>query len=140
PASALQRAHYDFGFWQFSMRNYAKYSAPILPIDDGQVDEWKILAKLALIAQGMGAGADPAIVDDLMIETLARQASGFDISQLAPRVGPERILDFMLRTGPYELTLDELMTHEHGLDLGALERRLPEALRTPSGNVELALQ
>jgi anaerobic selenocysteine-containing dehydrogenase len=44
----------------------------------------------------------------------------------------------MLRTGPYGLTLDELMTHEHGLDLGALEPRLPAALRTPSGNVDLA--
>ncbi|HMC72058.1 MAG TPA: molybdopterin dinucleotide binding domain-containing protein, partial [Mycobacteriales bacterium] len=65
---------------------------------------------------------------------------GFDVSLLAPRVGPERILDFMLRTGPYELTLDELMTHENGLDLGALEPRLPDALRTPSGNVELAPQ
>ena len=138
--SALQRAHYDFGFWQFSMRNYAKYSAPVLPMDHGLLDEWKILAKLALIASGMGADADPAVADDLMIETLARQAGGYDVSALAPRVGPERILDFMLRTGPYELTLDELMSNEHGLDLGPLEPRLPDALRTPSGNVELAPQ
>jgi len=140
PPTALQRSHYDVAFWSFSMRNYAKYSAPILPMDDGQLEEWKILAKLALIAQGMGADADPAVVDDLMVDTMARQAGGFDVSSLAPRVGPERILDFMLRTGPYALTLDELMTHEHGLDLGALEPRLPDALRTPSGNVELAPQ
>ena len=65
---------------------------------------------LALIAQGLGAGADPAIVDDLMIRTLAEQA-GRDpdevVAQLAPRVGPDRIIDFMLRTGPYELTLEQ---------------------------------
>jgi anaerobic selenocysteine-containing dehydrogenase len=140
PPSALQRSHYDFGFWSFSLRNYAKYSAPVLPLDDGQIEEWQILAKLALIAQGMGADADPAIADDLMIDTLAKQAGGFDVGQLAPRAGPERLLDFMLRTGPHGLTLDELMAHEHGLDLGPLEPRLPDALRTPSGNVELAPQ
>ncbi|MBV9041693.1 MAG: molybdopterin-dependent oxidoreductase, partial [Acidimicrobiia bacterium] len=139
PPSALQRSHYDVGFWSFSMRNYAKYSAPVLPLDGGQVDEWKILAKLALIAQGMGADADVSVADDLVIDTLARSA-GFDVSLLAPRVGPERILDLMLRTGPYQLTLDEVMAHEHGLDLGPLEPRLPDALRTASGNVELAPQ
>ncbi|MCU1449262.1 MAG: anaerobic dehydrogenase, typically selenocysteine-containing, partial [Acidimicrobiales bacterium] len=138
PPSALQRGHYDIAFWSFSMRNYAKYSAPVLPLEDGQLEEWKILAKLALIVQGMGAEADPSVADDLMIQTLAQQAGGFDVSLLEPRVGPERLLDLMLRTGPYELTLDELASHQHGLDLGALEPRLPDALRTPSGNVELA--
>jgi anaerobic selenocysteine-containing dehydrogenase len=138
PPSPMQRSHYDIGFWSFSMRNYAKYSAAILPLEDGQLEEWKILAKLALIAQGMGAGADASVADDLMVQTLARQAGGFDVSLLEPRVGPERLLDLMLRTGPYELTLDELIQHTHGLDLGALEPRLPDALRTPSGNVELA--
>jgi anaerobic selenocysteine-containing dehydrogenase len=138
PPSALQRGHYDIAFWSFSMRNYAKYSAPVLSLEDGQLEEWKILAKLALIVQGMGADADPSIADDLMVQTLARQAGGFDITLLEPRVGPERLLDLMLRTGPYGLTLDELTSHEHGLDLGALEPRLPDALRTPSGNVELA--
>jgi anaerobic selenocysteine-containing dehydrogenase len=138
PPSPLQRSHYDLGFWLFSLRNYANYSPAVLPLDDVQLDEWRILAKLALIAQGMGAEADPSIVDDLMINTLAEHAGGFDVSQLAPRVGPERILDFMLRTGPYELTLDDLLENPHGVDLGALEPRLPEVLRTPSGMVELA--
>jgi anaerobic selenocysteine-containing dehydrogenase len=141
PPSALQRSHYDLAFWQFSLRNYANYSAPVLPLGDGDMEEWKILAKLALIAQGMGAEADPAVADDLVIRTMAQQA-GRDpdevVAELAPRVGPERMLDFMLRTGPYELTLDELVEHPHGVDLGALEPRLPDMLRTPSGMVELA--
>jgi anaerobic selenocysteine-containing dehydrogenase len=54
------------------------------------------------------------------------------------RIGPERMLDFMLRAGPYPLTLDTLLEHPHGVDLGPLEPRLPEVLRTPSGMVELA--
>ena len=52
----------------------------------------------------------------------------------------------MIRVGPYGdafgedpegLTLDVLEQHPHGIDLGPLESRLPDVLRTPSGKVEL---
>ena len=139
--SPLTRSHYDLPFYQFSLRNIANYSPPVLPPEDGAMAEWQVLCRLALIAQGMGADADPALVDDLAIRTMIEQA-GLDVdstlADLAPRVGPDRILDFMLRTGPYKLTLDELAAHPHGLDLGPLEPRLPDVLRTPSGMVELA--
>jgi anaerobic selenocysteine-containing dehydrogenase len=75
------------------------------------------------------------------------------LAALAPRVGPERILDLLLRTGPYgdgfgsrtdevapgvpPLTLDVLLANPHGVDLGALQPRLPDVLRTPSGMIEL---
>jgi anaerobic selenocysteine-containing dehydrogenase len=100
--------------------------------------------------QGMGADADPAIVDDLAIRALIDSAVADEtgpmhgravddvLAELAPRTGPERILDFMLRVGPYDLTLDDLLANPHGVDLGALEPRLPDVLRTPSGMVELA--
>jgi anaerobic selenocysteine-containing dehydrogenase len=61
--------------------------------------------------------------------------------------GPERMLDFLVRTGPYGdgygavpdgLTLERLEQSPHGIDLGPLRPRLPEALCTPSGLVELA--
>ncbi len=105
------------------------------------MDEWKSIAKLALIAQGMGADADPAALDDVVIRGMAERAGlGPDetIAELGPRVGPERMLDLMLRTGPYKLTLDELLDHPHGIDLGALEPRVPEVLRTASGMIEMA--
>jgi anaerobic selenocysteine-containing dehydrogenase len=124
-------------FYQFSLRNVANYSPPILPPAEGSMEEWKVLAKLALIAQGMGADADPAIVDDMAIKAVADR-DGFDLASLGDRVGPERMLDYFLRTGPYELTLDELIANPHGVDLGALEPRLPEMLRTPTGKVDLA--
>ena len=139
--SPLEKSHYDVAFYQFSLRNIANYSPPVLPLADGAMEEWKVLCKLALIAQGMGADADPAIVDDLAIRTMCEQA-GLDVEatleSLAPRVGPDRMLDLMLRTGPYKLTLDEVAAHPHGLDLGPLEPRLPDMLRTPSGMIELA--
>jgi anaerobic selenocysteine-containing dehydrogenase len=66
---------------------------------------------------------------------------------LAPRTGPERILDLQLRTGPYGegfgrdpegLSLDKLLANPHGIDFGALKPRLPDVLRTPDGMVALA--
>jgi len=150
PPGPLARGHYDLAFYLFAMRNVANYSAPVFPLEPGQVDEWQILSKLALIAQGLGADADPALVDDTAIRAVVERAvvdphsplhgRGTDdvLAELAPRTGPERILDFMLRAGPYQLRLGTLLENPHGVDLGPLEPRLPELLRTPSGMIELA--
>jgi anaerobic selenocysteine-containing dehydrogenase len=64
----------------------------------------------------------------------------------APR-GPERLLDFQIRTGPFGdrygerpdgLTLDAFRAAPHGIDRGPLVPRLDEILATPSGKIELA--
>jgi anaerobic selenocysteine-containing dehydrogenase len=77
---------------------------------------------------------------------VAGRDAGELMEALEPRRGPERIIDLMLRVGPYGdgfgtdpegLTLDVLERNPHGIDLGPLEPRLPEMLRTPSGKVEL---
>jgi anaerobic selenocysteine-containing dehydrogenase len=154
----LAKAHYDVALLQLAIRNVANYSPPVVTPPD-QPDEWEILSKLALIFQGMGAEADASTVDDLAIRGLIDSAVGDETSPiyerdpeeilaaLGSRRGPERLLDFMLRTGPYGdgfgadaegLSLDMLLTNPHGIDLGALEPRLPDALRTASGMVELA--
>lgn len=165
PPSALQKGHYDLALLQVALRDVANYSPPVLALADGQPEEWEILARLALIAQGMGADADPAVVDDLVARALVASAvkdehgpvHGRDpedlLAALAQRRGPERLLDLMLRTGPYgdgfgartdevapgvvPLSLDVLLANPHGVDLGPLQPRLPDVLRTPSGLVEL---
>ncbi|MFL5836233.1 MAG: molybdopterin dinucleotide binding domain-containing protein, partial [Solirubrobacteraceae bacterium] len=69
------------------------------------------------------------------------------LAELEPLRGPERLLELLLRCGPYGdgfgarpdgLTLARLQDAPHGIDLGALEPRLPELLRTASGRIELA--
>ncbi|HEV3225855.1 MAG TPA: molybdopterin oxidoreductase family protein [Acidimicrobiales bacterium] len=146
----LSKSHYDLALLQLAIRNVANYSPPVIPLTDGQPDEWEVLARLALVLQGMGPDADPAAIDDLAIRSLVEHAVADPTSpvhdrpvadvldELAPRTGPERILDLMLRTGPYDLTLDDLLANPHGIDLGPLEPRLPDVLRTPSGLIELA--
>jgi anaerobic selenocysteine-containing dehydrogenase len=157
--SALQKPHYDLALLQLALRNVANYSPAVLPLDEGQPDEWHVLARLALVLQGFGADADPALVDDLVLRALVEGAVADETSPVAgreveeiigllgERTGPPRIIDFMLRTGPYGdgfganpggLNLDVLLDRPHGVDLGPLEPRLPDVLRTPSGMVELA--
>ena len=158
--SQLQRSHYDLLLLQFGVRNVANYSEPVLPLD-GQPDEWEVISKLTLVAQGMGVDADPALADHRAIDAMVRSAVRSEHSRLrgrdaeeilaelnsSGRVGPERMLDFMLRSGPFGdgfgaepegTSLDDLLRRPHGRDFGALEPRLPDILRTPSGKVELA--
>ncbi|MFM8846943.1 MAG: molybdopterin-dependent oxidoreductase [Actinomycetota bacterium] len=163
PPSQLQRDHYDVFLLQYAVRNVANYSEAVLPLGDGQPDEWQILAKLGLIALGMGPDADPAIADDQGIDSLIRSAvndptspvSGRDANEIraaldaSDRRGPARMLDLMLQTGPYGAafgtnpggaSLDLLLANPHGVDYGALGERLPDALRTRTGKVELAAE
>jgi anaerobic selenocysteine-containing dehydrogenase len=159
PPSQLQRDHYDLLLLQFAVRNVANYSEAVLPIDDGAPDEWEILAQLGLIAAGLGPDADPRAADDVAIAGLVRHGindpsspiHGRDEAEILAALGDEpgtaRMLDFMLQTGPYGAafgtnptgaSLALLQAHPHGVDFGALQPRLPEILRTPSGTIELA--
>ena len=116
--------------------------------------------RLEALQGSVGAGADPRLLDDLAVTTLIQREVGAAGSRvegrepaelletLKPRYGPERMLDFLLRSGPYGdgfdgqdgLSLATLEAHPHGVDLGPLQPRIPEVLRTPSGKIELAPQ
>jgi anaerobic selenocysteine-containing dehydrogenase len=85
----------------------------------------------------MGPSADLAALDAMVAAEAARRA-GVDVSLAAGRTGPERIIDLLLRGGPFDLTLADLEAAPHGVDLGPLSPRLPDVLSTPSGLVELA--
>jgi anaerobic selenocysteine-containing dehydrogenase len=141
--SPLHRSHYDLALYLFATRNVAHYSPPALAPDPRVPDEWVTLLRLTGVAAGLGPEADvPALDEAAARETVRRAAPDRDadevLAELQPRAGPERLLDLLLRTGPYELTLSALEAAPHGIDLGPLKPRLPEALRTASGQIELA--
>jgi anaerobic selenocysteine-containing dehydrogenase len=162
--SPLARSHYDLALYQFAVRNVANYSSPLLEPEPGMLAEHETLLRLTAIAAGQGPDADIEAFDTLIATELVRRETampqspvhGRDPAELLaqlvdadgqPRHGPERLLDLMLRCGPYGdgfgtdpagLTLELLERSPHGVDLGPLEARLPDVLRTPSGMIELA--
>jgi len=157
--SPLENSHYDVAFTQLAIRNYARYSKPVFAAPSGHPADWEAVLRLTAIVAGQGPSADPAMLDDMVATQQVESACGAGdspiqgrdpaeiLAALAPRRGPERLLDLMLRTGPYGdafgatpggLTLAVLEANPHGVDLGPLAPRLPEVLRTPSGKVELA--
>jgi anaerobic selenocysteine-containing dehydrogenase len=149
--SPLEDSHYDVAFSQLSYRNHARYSHPIFPRAVDHPEEWQVLLRLIGIIQGKGAAADINQIDDeLLMDDLRRTAGPF-ADQIfkagSQRRGVERLLDLGLRAGPYGdqfgmkpngLNLDKVQVASGGIDLGALEPRVPEILRTPSGKIELA--
>lgn len=157
PPSQLERSHYDVVFTGFSVRNTANYSPAVFERAEDQPDEWEILLRIGAIVGGIGM--EPSAIDDAVVRGAVESMCGDAespihgrnpdeiVAALEPRRGPERMLDLLLRTGPYGdgfgalpggLTLAELEAAPHGVDLGPLQPRMPGMLRTQSGTIELA--
>ena len=114
PCGPLEKDHYPLFLAPIAVRNFAKYSPPVFDRTPGTKSDWEIVAELArAIAAATG-------------ETLPNI------------VTPRETLDRMLKNSPRGLSLAEIEAHPHGLDLGALEPRLPERLRTPGKRIACA--
>jgi anaerobic selenocysteine-containing dehydrogenase len=114
PPPQSQQAHYELAFSHFAVRNVARFSPPVIPLAAGAMDESDIFLRLIAILSGEGPEAKT-------------DGPGQALRLLAAR----------LAAGPYGLSLDDLEAQPHGVDLGPLEPRIPEILRTPSGRIEL---
>ena len=159
--SPLEQPHYDEMIWSWAIRSAGKYSPPLFEPepDADRPHEWEILLKLAGIVQGKAAReVDPDAVDALFFAGIVATIAGVPSSPIhgrdpgeivaaTPGRGPERLLDFTIRTGPWGdayganpegLTLEKLAAQPNGVDFGPLVPRLDEVLETPSGKLELA--
>jgi anaerobic selenocysteine-containing dehydrogenase len=167
PVSPLERSNYEIPFSSLAVRNVAKFSPRVMDPPEDSREQWQILAELA----GRINGASAEDVDELVLgSVLAGCVGGAKTScpdvtpeqareAIGDERGPERILDLMLRAGPYGdhfapesapenapesdgerkgLSLQALREAPHGIDYGPLEPRLPDLLGTASGAVELA--
>ncbi|OCB46739.1 molybdopterin-binding oxidoreductase [Mycobacterium vulneris] len=141
--SPLTKSHYDLFFGHFTIRNTATFSPPVLPPWPGDRPDWQSLLRLIGIVARQGASADLDLIDDMVAGSLATTLGvSADPDTMAPR-GPERLLDLLLRAGPYRdrgapLTVARLREYPDGLDFGPLIPQLPAVLNTPSGLIELA--
>jgi anaerobic selenocysteine-containing dehydrogenase len=147
--SALEQPHFDDLIAMWAVRSAGNFSPAVFP-PAGRPEEWEILAVLGGLCAGMPlADIDPAAMDDGFLSALC-MAKGVDPGAVLPRYdtrGPERFVDFQIRTGPFGdgygarpggLTLESFRTAPHGIDEGPMVPRLPDILATPSGKLELA--
>lgn len=148
--SPLEESHYDVFFSQFSCHNHARFSPPTLPRPTDIPDDWETMVRFIGIMRGRGSDVDLAMMDDeLLIELLGEMAEDELVAvteALSSRTGAERRVDLGLRTGPYGdwfgmnpdgISLASLEAAPSGIDFGPLVPRIPEALRTPSGKIEM---
>jgi len=121
PTFALEREHYDVAFNVLTVRNVAKWSPALFERRPEQRHDWEILATLTRLI------GDPELLRSLRFKAEAAAMGA---------LGPKRVLDLLLRTGPHKLSVKKLEQSPHGLDLGALEPCLPA--RLPGKRIDAA--
>ena len=107
---------------------------------------WQVFSAIASRLMGLGH-LPPQAVDDVIFGVFAKGVledecawAGLSAEEmkekLAPQQGPARLVDMLLRTGPYGdgfgrrpggLTLAQVQAAPHGIDLGPLEPHLSSA-------------
>ena len=127
PTSVLERSHYDAALNAFAVRNVAKFSPATFERAADTRHDWEICLEL-WTRIGLPAKLGPG----------SRLVRG-----LLGKLGPEAIIDLALRTGPHGfgrggMSLAKLRKTPHGIDLGALEPRLPKRLATEDKKLHLA--
>jgi anaerobic selenocysteine-containing dehydrogenase len=110
PASSLHHDHYDLVFNAFAVRNVARYSQAIWPRPEEERYDWEIFRELC-----------------------ARLAAKLQ-REHKPLPSTRETIERRVQT----ISFDELLSAEHGLDLGALAPSLYERLQTVDGKIDCA--
>ena len=151
--SPLEQPHHDDLILNFAINSIANYSPPVFaPQDPDRPEEWEILIRLTGLCTGTPAeDVDVRAIDDGFFDYMAftQGLDGAEIRKLYESGGPERILDFTLRTGPFGdrygenpdgLTLDKLKAQPNGINFGPMVPQVPDVLGTADGKIRLAPQ
>jgi anaerobic selenocysteine-containing dehydrogenase len=155
--SPLEQPHHDDLILNFAINSIANYSPPVfVPEDPDRPEEWEILIRLTGLCTGTPAeDVDVAAIDDAFFDYMAF-TQGLDGATIRTHYdsvglagGPERILDFTLRTGPFGdrygenpdgVTLEKLKAQPNGINFGPMVPQVPEILGTADGKIRLAPQ
>ena len=157
PTAPLAHDTYDIALLHFAVRNHAKWSPAAVEAGEGERPVWRVLLDISRRLMGLGEipleQVDSIVLGQFAALALAgsrlegRVTPEEAVSMLGDEPGPRRVIDLLLRAGPYGdefgqrpdgLTLQKLADNPHGLDFGALEPALPDVLRTADGAIPLA--
>ncbi|MDG2273348.1 MAG: molybdopterin-dependent oxidoreductase, partial [Halioglobus sp.] len=140
----LEHSNYDFLFSAFAQRNFARYSPRVFEPSSGSHDQYAIFVELLSRMNDMQADELNEMLFEGMLDTVLKAPAleKIDASTIrettAHHQNGERLLDILLRIGPYGdrfgearggLTLDKVIASPHGIDLGPLQAGvLPDML------------
>jgi anaerobic selenocysteine-containing dehydrogenase len=149
-APQLEHENFDFLCQSTAVRNHVRYGEQVFEPEPGEKRSWEVYLELAARLNG----EEPEAYDDLnLMQNVTRFAGklGLDvddvIAQLGDERGPMRLVELQLRCGPYGdqfgknpdgLNLEKLKTARAAIDLGPLEPRFPDILRTQERRINLA--
>jgi anaerobic selenocysteine-containing dehydrogenase len=148
--SQLEHSNYEFLFSGFAQRNCSRYSPRVFePEADGK-DQYQLLLEIVARMNGMSADELNAMMLDGLIGQVTESAAHLEPEQIKHQTTQysdgERMLDILLRVGPYGdqfddeadgLNLQKVMAAPHGIDLGSLQPQLPGILRTEGQRLQL---
>ena len=149
----LEHENYDFLFEVTTVHNFARWSPELFAPTPEQRNQWQIYCELGARLTGAPSWE---IVDDMMVKGMLGMMVGPDsgcpdvtpdeaYAMLQDEHGPLRLIECMIRVGPYGdgfgtrpggLDLEKLRAADHGIDLGPLQPdRLPEVM--PHDRIDL---
>ncbi|WP_456461085.1 molybdopterin-dependent oxidoreductase [Reichenbachiella sp.] len=112
-ATGLETDLYDIIFHTLAVRNTSKYSPALFGKAEGAKYDWEVFRALKM--------------------TYLKSMNKMSLSKrlkigIAHLFSPEKMLNILLRRGPYDLSIKKLKQQPHGIDLGALKSQMPDSL------------
>lgn len=150
-----EHSNVDVTFQNFTTRNYASFSPRTFEPAPGLKDLGEIILEISARMSGLSRDDMDGFIYQGMVDMAIKRAEqdGYELtaetinSAVTGETSPERFADLMLRSGPYGdrfgakpegISLEALQQHpQASMDLGALQQRMPEMLRTPGQRIDL---
>ena len=126
PCGPLSDDHLDLMFANVAAHNLVRWTEPVLPKAEGELEDWEIMLELAFRLGGGPTGMKP-------VDAVFRAAR-----KLGLRFDMQRLFDLVLRFGPHRIRGADVRSAPRGVDLGPVQPGLAHRIFHRDGRVDLA--